>query len=140
MANDTNTQRRRYVLNAPFSISSRLMPALVVGGATLSLDYGHYDRDGRMVWKGFIDLPDGSEHEITDFRSGCGGGTLQSGFENLCGFLSAAAESWNYAGEKGENSDLFARPVVIWAAEHSDELSLLACEIEETPGLISEQE
>lgn len=57
-------------LHAPFSISSRLMPALVIGGATISLGNGPRNEDGRTCYVCFIDLPDGSEHKITDLRSG----------------------------------------------------------------------
>lgn len=58
----------------------------------------------------------------------------------LLTFLGAAAESYSYrqrTGRNGENEDLFPAPVVEWAYQNSDELSMLAMELEETPGLIS---
>lgn len=129
-------------LHAPFSISARLMPALVVGGATISLEIGPTPtRDGRARYIGWIDLPDGSEHEVTDLASGVGGGTLQRGFASLCCFLSAAAESRMYrerSNRKGENEDLFPPAVVEWACSCSDELSMLECDLEETPNLLEE--
>lgn len=124
-------------LNPPFKISSRLLPALEVGGATIQLEICGGTHDGSTRYRWTIDLPDGSEHSGTDLKSGCGGGDLQSGFESLLNFLGAAAESWRYRGTEGENSDLFPQPVVEWAAQNSDELSMLACEIEETKELIS---
>lgn len=123
-----------YTLHAPFEISARLMPAIRIDGATLSLDYGRTDRAGRIHWDCWIDLPDGSEHEITDLRSGCQGGNLQGGFGALLGFLSAAAESYSYrqrTGRTGENEDLFSPAIVAWADSCSDEISMRACEVDE---------
>jgi len=119
------------------------MASLVIGGATLSLGYGKVDRNGRDVYEVYIDLPDGTEHEITDLRSGCQGGGIQEGFSALLSFLSASAESRRYREgqgktELGENEDLFSPAIVDWASENSDELSMLACEIEETKDLIVE--
>ena len=120
-------------LNSPFSISSCLLPALEIGGAVIQLEYAsRAGRDGRVRYRWTIDLPDGSSHSGDDLQSGCGGGSLQEGFESLLSFLSAAAESWRYAGSNGENSDLFPRPVVKWAAQNSDEIGMLECEIEES--------
>jgi hypothetical protein len=126
-------------LHTPFAISARLMPALQVGGAWISLNLsGNQSRDGRDIYEAWIDLPDGTEHEVTDLRSGCQGGTVQEGFESLLCFLGAAAESYRYAGGGGENVDLFPLPVVKWAAQHSDEIEMLQVEIEESPGLIED--
>lgn len=124
-------------LQPPFKISSRLLPCLEVGGATIQLEICGETHDGRTRYRWTIDLPDGSEHNGTDLKSGCGGGDLQFGFESLLSFLGAAAESWRYQGAKGENSDLFPQPVVEWATQNSDELSMLAYEIEENKELIS---
>lgn len=85
------------ILHPPFEISARLMPAVQIGGATLSLTVsGRRTADGRDIYEAWIDLPDGTEHEITDLRSGCQGGKVQEGMSALLGFLSAAAESRLY--------------------------------------------
>lgn len=128
-------------LKPPFAISSRLMPAVRVGNAWISLDLGSITRDGRTRYKVWIDLPDGSEYEIDDLRSGVGRGSVQDGMASLLGFLSAAAESYDYrqrTGRAGENEDLFALAIVEWASANSDEISLLQLEIEETPDLVTD--
>lgn len=115
------------------------MPGLQIGGAWLSLGQGPRNNEGRTVYGCFIDLPDGSEHEITDLRSGCQGGGVQEGFASLLSFLGAAAESYAYrmrTGRSGENEDLFPAPVVEWAYQNSDEIAMLQLEIEEAENLI----
>lgn len=118
------------------------MPALKVGEAWISLELsGRQSRDGRSIYQCWIDLPDGTEHEITDLRSGCGGGSVLEGFSALLSFLGAAAESYQYrqsTGRGGENEGLFEPAIVEWAAGHSDELSMLALELEEGEGLITD--
>ena len=128
------------ILQTPFIISSRLAPAVNVGGATISYE------DGRFV----IDLPDGSEHVVTDMHRPRGTvrgvndtecAMVQSQFAALLGFLSACAKSRQYAtrtGRVGENADLFPENVGDWAEQNSDEIAGLGIEIEETRGLISE--
>lgn len=131
----------RYTLKDPWIISSRLMPAVQVGGATLSLGDGPRNREGRTQYECWIDLPDGSEHEVTDLRSGCQGGSVREGMTALLWFLGAAAESRQYrerTGRQGESEDLFPPAVVEWAAQYSDEISMLQLEIEESPDAIQE--
>jgi hypothetical protein len=134
-------------LHKPFKISSRLMPAIEIGGATLSLNYGRYDREDRMVYDIWIDLPDGQELHIDDLRSGVGGGDLISGFGSLCSFLSAAAEARQYREhvqrrdfdpDDNSNEALFVAAIVDWASTCSDEISIMGMEIEERPELIEE--
>ena len=125
-------------LNPPFSISSRLLPALVVGNATISAD-----TDGVFI----IDLPDGSEHRVTDLhppRCTTAGVNdtpermLAEMFASLLKFLGACAESRAYARRMHrdvmdeENSNLFPDNVGAWAESCEDELSIMACEIEES--------
>ncbi len=124
-------------LKSPFIITPRLMAGLQIGKAFISMGQGERNSEGRTQYGVFIDLPDGSEHEISDLRSGCQGGDLQQGFASLLSFLGAASESYRYAGEQGENSDLFPLPVTQWAAENIDEISMLELELEETPELIT---
>ena len=130
-------------LRDPFKISSRLMPALQIGDAWISLDLsGRTTSSGRDIYKCYIDLPDGSEHEITDLRSGCQGGSVLEGFQALLSFLGAAAESRRYresTGREGENEDLFPPAIVDWASAHDDEISMLSVELEEGSDLISEE-
>lgn len=129
------------ILHPPLIITSRLMPGLKIGDGFISLDYGSRSRDNRMVYQVWIDLPDGNEHEITDLRSGCGGGGIQDGLASLLSFLGAAAESKQYrerTGREGENEDLFTPAVVDWASENSDEIDMLACDLEEGAQLVEE--
>lgn len=120
-------------LSPPFSISARLLPALTLAGATIQLENDGWTSDRRQRFRWTIDLPDGSEHTGNDLKSGVGGCSLQEAFGSLLSFLSAAGASW----PDGENADLFPAAVCEWAAWHSDELSFLGCQIEETAGLIS---
>lgn len=126
-------------LNSPFAISPRLAPAVQIGAAWLSFVDGHF----------VLDLPDGSEYVATDFRFPAGRiagdsdmDVLQEGFAAMLSFLSACAESRAYGlrqygdAMKGENSDLFPANVGEWAESMSDEIDLLAYELEENRGLI----
>ena len=125
-------------LQSPFVITPRLAPGLRIadsnGTAWLSFE------DGQFV----IDLPDGTEHVVTDFRFPQGriaGDTdldvLAKGFSAILSFLTACAESRRYAvargrdAMEGENSDLFPPEVGKWAESVSDELSMLQLEIDE---------
>jgi hypothetical protein len=129
-------------LSAPFIISSRLAPAVNVGGAIIS----YLSRSGHFA----IDLPDGSEHIVTDLRRPQGRvrgvndteeRMIQCQFGALLSFLGACAESRQYAtrtGRTGENADLFPENVGEWAEMHSDEIACLGMELEETADLISE--
>lgn len=129
-------------LTNPFCISARLLPALVIGGATLQLErLARRSPDNRQVFQWTIDLPNGKTSKGSDLRGGCGGSeTLQEMFGALLSFLDAAGESFAYAERRGlsgadamqgENCDLFPGPVVRWAAQHSDEIGMTRCEIEE---------
>lgn len=125
-------------LNSPFEIGPRLAPALRIADAH-STAWLSYD-------KGFvIDLPDGSEHIVTDFRPGACS-NLQSQFAAILGFLAACAESRKYARSRGkdemegENSDLFPSNVGKWAEQMSDEIAMLKCEIEESETNLIEAE
>lgn len=124
-------------LTHPFIISARLAPAVQIGDAYLSFDNGRFVLDGPF-----------GEHIIEDFsfpRCRIAGATdeseLQGGFASICSFLGACAESRQYAtrtGRKGECADLFPEDVGQWAEQNSDEISMVGCEIEETPGAISD--
>ena len=121
----------------PFVISARLMPAVHIDGAFISLDVsGRQSSNGRDLYEAYVDLPDGSEFDITDLKSGCQGGDYREGMAALLSFLGAAAESYDYqqrTGRPGENADLFDPALVAWASEHADAISMIALEIEENP-------
>ncbi len=128
-------------LSNPFVISSRLAPALPIGKAVLSFDRGQF----------VLDLPDGAEYAWKPGFPRCTvkgvndtpESMLQDAFRAALSFLSACAESRAYARRRGrdesegENSDLFPSNVGEWAESVSDELGMLACELEETRGLIA---
>lgn len=121
-------------LNSPFIITPRLLPGVQVGDGLISIEYARSDRDGRTVYRYHIDIP-GHEYSGTDLRSGCQGGSLQDGMESLLTFMGACGESYRYAmrtGRQGENTDLFPPAIAEWCYRHSDELSMLALEIEES--------
>lgn len=125
------------VLSSPLSISARLLPAVVIAGATVSLDF----TGGRSV-KWFIDLPDGSEFSGSDFqapaclRNESEESFVRRTFGAFLGFMAAAGESFNYAERKGndgmtgENASLFPRPVTEFCAANSDELGTLSFDLE----------
>jgi hypothetical protein len=124
-------------LKNPFIITSRLMAGVKIGEAFISIGQGERNSEGRTQYGVYIDLPDGSEHEIDDLRSGCQGGDIQEGMASLLSFLGAAAESYAYKGMDGEHSNLFPKAVTEWAYQNSDEISSLEMEIEETPNLVT---
>jgi hypothetical protein len=125
-------------IHAPFLITPRLMAGVRVGGAFISIGGGPRNSENRTRYGVFIDLPEGKEFEITDLRSGCGGGDLKSGMESLLSFLGAAAESFRYRGalwenvEADDNANLFPREVTEWAYQNGDEISMLEIEIQES--------
>ncbi len=119
-------------LRNPFIISSRLLPAIVIGGATIQLEYDGESSDGRTVYKWTIDLADGSEFSCNDLSSGCGGGSLQDGFKYLLSFLGAAGESFDDYDDPDSNARMFPRAVSEWAAQNSDELTSASIELEES--------
>lgn len=128
------------ILKPPFMISGRLMPAIQIADAIISIEIGCLRQvDGRDCYRIFIDIGDKS-YEVDDLRSGCQGGTIQEEMESLLSFLGAAAESYHHRtrnNRPSENEDLFCKEVTEWAYQNSDEISMLACELSETPGLIS---
>ena len=129
-------------LRAPFIISARLMPAVRVGTATVSIEETHRDSDGRTVYRWFVDMQDGQEFTGHDLRSGCGGGGIRDGMLSILGFLYACGESVNYArrsGRTGENADLFPPALAEWASNHTDELGMVELDITETLDCCNEQ-
>lgn len=127
------------MLKAPFEISSRLLPSVKVGGAVLSLEpKGRADRMGKPGWVWYIDFEDGREFTGSDLH---GWGDTREMMGSLLTFLGACGESVNYrdrTGREGENADLFPAEVGAWAAQFSDEISMLALEIEEASDCVQD--
>ena len=120
-------------LNPPFEISPRLLPAVRVGSAFVSIEFAGQTSDGRARYRYHIDTPDW-EYTGDDLKSGVGGGSLESGMESLLSFLSACGEAVAYSrrtGRESENADLFPPHVAQWCHQNSDELSMLQLEISE---------
>ena len=124
------------ILHEPFIITSRLLAGLKVGDSTISIAYGATTSEGRVVYHYYIDTPDW-EYDASDIKSGCQGGNLLEGMSSLLSFLSAASEAYQYGGD---NDDLFPPHVMEWCYMHSDELSMLSLEIEETETILIEEE
>lgn len=121
------------LLQSPFFIGSNLLPALRVGQAVISMQYGDWTSDGRISYDYVIEHPE-FIYGSNDLASGVGGGTLQQGFESLLSFLLACAESLQYfdrTGTEGENQWLFPPMCWDWVRENSDELQMLQCDLEQ---------
>ncbi len=132
-------------LHSPFSISSRLLPALVIGDGTLSLEYSRKPGDdGRTRYNWILDIPAG-EFSGDDLQSGCGGGSLQEGFGSLLSSLDAAGESFRHRGldwsaiNEDDNASAFPREVTEWAYQNCDEIGILRLEIEESETALIEE-
>lgn len=128
------------VLKPPFSISSRLLAALVINDATLSMEFVGV-RNNRLVSKAYWDLPGG--REVEDEGPPARRDNLQEAFAAYLSFLGAALESRAHRVRRGEecidpdgSERLFPKEVLDWAEDNSDEIDLL-CDVVSTPGLIT---
>ena len=91
-------------LLSPFIISARLLPAVSIG-------QGQEQITVSLSPRGFIlDGPFG-EHKVTGLRLSPLCKSVESAFEALLSFMTAAAESFRYRGMDGENADLFPAEV-----------------------------
>ena len=139
-------------IKQPLCITSRLLPGVEIGGATISIEYAHVTLTGQQAYRWFIDniecpvMQAGyygvkqnyrQDFQGDDLRSGVGGGSLQEGLASLFSFLGAFAEAHAYqdrVGQECENADLFPHGLKEWAVANADEISMLVCELEENPG------
>lgn len=117
-------------LHSPFIISSALAPALRVADATISLLKTSRTTDDRIRCTFEIQTPEFT-HIDGEMRTGMGGDTIVSMFENYLGFLSACAESY----PDGENADLFPPTVGEWAKANSDDIDAVRCSICDESGI-----
>ena len=110
------------ILRAPFMISSRLLPAVEVGQGTEQITVS-------LSPSGFImDGPFG-EHKVTGLRLSPLCKSVESAFETLLSFMTAAAESFRYRGMDGENADLFPAEVTEALFQVSTELECVWADI-----------
>lgn len=110
------------ILRAPFIISSRLLPAVSIGQGpeqiTVSLSPSGFILDGPF-----------GEHKVTGLRLSPLCKSVESAFEALISFMSAAAESFRYRGMDGENADLFPAEVTEALFQVSTELECVWADI-----------
>lgn len=138
------------LIQAPFFIGSRLLPALKIGDATLSLDLAYQiDADNRDRATFYLDFPGGTSYRDDQLRSGVGGfKNPVEAFESFLAFLEAAIEALRYemySGRTSENKGLFPEHVVNWAHEESDGVEMARSDITDSIGrprteLIQEQQ
>ena len=117
-----SNQKNRMTLSHPFRISARLLPAVQISkgeeAITVSLSPSGFILDGPF-----------GEHRVTDLHLK-GRQTVETAFETLLSFMSAAAESFRYRGMDGENADLFPAEVTEALAQVSSELECVHFEIQ----------
>lgn len=124
-------------IHSPLCITSRLLPGVRIGEATISIEYGGIAPNFRQRYRWWIDLSDNGGEFKGNELSAMEGSTLQEGLESLLGFLSAFAKAIAYqerSGRESENADLFPAGLADWATANADELSVLECELQEHPG------
>lgn len=126
------------IIHPPLCITSRLLPGVKIGEATISIEYAQVTSDGRQAYRWFIDNGNGHRQDFRgeDLRSGVGGGSLQEGLGSLLSFLGAFAESIDHqrrTGQESENADLFPANLAEWATDNADDITMLGCELEEHP-------
>ena len=123
-------------LTNPIIITARLLPGVQLGNVFISVKYGKPTPEtsgpggtGRQVYHCIID---GVGKPFTDknLRSGIQGGNLQEGLSSFLYFLSVAGDA--------DHADLFPKRISEWAIQNSDEITMLAHEVEETPDCIVE--
>lgn len=129
------------LLHPPFGITPRLLPGVKIDGAWLAIEHVG-NADNRMVYRWYIDFPDGPEFSEADLKSGMQGAGVQEMFGSFLAFLSACGESYRYQlarnEELHENATLFPPAVAEWAYVHSDDLDTLQEVIEAGSVLIEE--
>lgn len=120
-------------IHSPCIITGRLLPGVKIGDTTLSIEYADRNRDGRQGYYVYIDGPN-ITFLIDDIRSGCQGGSLQEGLASALSFLGYAADQY----KQTDDNMIFPPNVCEWAYQNENDLSMLACELEETADLIQE--
>ena len=106
------------ILNPPFMISARLLPALKINDSVLS-----YDQDTTLF---YLDTPEMSV-TIDDFTPGYSMG-VQGCFESLLSFMSFASES--------ADDELFEPAVLRWCKQNEEEINCVNYELGDNLDLI----
>lgn len=106
-------------LKPPFCISSLPLPALKIGESTLSMDLN------TAVF--YLD-----DIQIDGFQPGAHA-SVQSCFEAMLSFMSAAAEAQNSVdrGRHSDNADLFDPEVMRWCQENASEIEMVQYNLEQ---------
>lgn len=122
------------ILLPPLVITSRLLPGLHIRTNTGESELAELSIEATGLanqWRYYIDLPGNYSLEGEDLY---GWGDERKMLATLLSFLTACAEGRAYSRgsvHTSENRDLFPEVVGEWAEQHSDELSMIACELEE---------
>lgn len=106
------------ILNPPFMISGRLLPALEINDSVLS-----YDPSSTLF---YLDTPEMCV-TIDDFTPGYSMG-VQGCFEGLLSFMSFAADE--------SDSDLFEPEVLRWCKQNEEEINCVNYELRDNLDLI----
>ena len=126
----------RMIIKPPCMITSRLLPGIKVGDATLSIEYSDCDKYGRKEFSWFVDVPGVGDFEGASL-SGMGG--LQSALGDLCYFLGHAGDWFNSMVKDPEDEKpLFPPALCEWAGENVDALEMVRMDLEEGDKLIQE--
>lgn len=115
-----------YVLTSPLIISSRLLPAIQIGGATLSIDFAGYSDDNRCMTRFYVDTPDGELYDGEGPSMGVGQEyDPRECLGSALVFLSYDGERWPHA----EDGFYYSGAVAAWASTHADDLSIAGMEL-----------
>jgi hypothetical protein len=123
-------------LHHPLQISSRLLPAVHVGDAWISIEPGGVAVGGRLEWNWHIDIGAGAvSWSGGELSTGPQHTDNEEGYRQAMGallaFLMDAAEQYRHDSDYDDPS--FSTAVVHWAYQNDDELGMMLVEIEEGP-------
>jgi hypothetical protein len=120
-------------LHHPLQISPRLLPALQVGNAWISIEPGGVAVGGRLEWHWHIDVHGAFEWSGRDLQTGPQHTDNEEGYRQamsaLLSFLMHAAECYRHDSDYEDSS--FSTAVVHWAYQYDDELGMAQVELEE---------
>jgi len=121
-------------LHSPMCISARLLPAVHVGDAWISIEPRGV-RDNRIEWAWYVDRPGHpfGGGEGADLSTGPQHTDDEAGYREamsaLLSFLMHAAEQYRHDVDYEDES--FSRALVEWAYQNDDELGMTQVELEE---------